>query len=104
MTRTINLSPRAKFRLHEIADWTRQNFGSRQAARYGAGLVSAIEAVAAGKTEGRNCLAVFGDNSPSGLFFVSATSHLIFYTLSDTEIVVTDILHQSMDIPGHLRN
>jgi plasmid stabilization system protein ParE len=102
VSRVLSLSPTAKVRLREISEWTKQNFGPRQAILYGAELIAVAEQVADGTLRGRNCAKVWGAGIPSDLFFVPSRSHLIFFTETSSDIVVTDILHKAMDVPGRL--
>lgn len=98
----MKISKEAELRLHEIATWTMERFGYRQANKYQTELMDAFSRIADGLLNGRSGRTVWGEEVLDGLLFAKVNSHLILYFETSERITIVDILHQSMDIPIYI--
>ncbi len=102
MTRPVRLEPQANARLDEILDWTFERFGPRQADRYRAKLADAFDRLGEGTLRGRSARAEWGDGVREGLLFVRVERHVVLFVEEPEEVVVVDVLHGAMDLPGRV--
>ena len=100
MSRTFRLTRRAEASLFEIAAWTIENFGLRQAELCEAELLGRCEAILNGQAHGRSC-AVLVDDADE-LRFVRAGEHFPVFLDQPDEVVIVDILHSRSDLPRHV--
>ncbi|MGI8770453.1 MAG: type II toxin-antitoxin system RelE/ParE family toxin [Acidobacteriaceae bacterium] len=85
------LSRLAERDLNEIADYTRDRWGIRQAARYIEELQALCQQLAETPTIGRCCEAI-----RPGLRRMEGGRHVVFYRISANGITVSRVLHQKM--------
>lgn len=102
MPKSWQLTRQAEETLFEIARWTLETFGPRQAEAYEEDLIGRCEAIAAGTAHARSCQEVIDPALPADLRFTRAGGHLIIFVETDTEIVITDFLHAQRDLPRRL--
>lgn len=100
MSRSFLLTRRAEASLVEIARWTIENFGLRQAELYEAELLSRCDAILNGQVHSRSC-AVFVDDTED-LRFVRAGEHFLVFLERPEELIIVDILHSRSDLPRHV--
>lgn len=100
MSRSLRLTRRAEASLTEIARWTIENFGLRQAELYEAELLSRCESILNGQAHSQNC-AVLVDEA-ADLRFVRAGEHFLIFLDHPDEVVIVDILHARSDLPRHV--
>ena len=100
MSRSFRLTRRAEASLTEIARWTIENFGLRQAERYEAGLLDRCEAILNRQAQSRSC-AVLVDEADD-LRFIRAGEHFLIFLDQPNEVVIVDILHARTDLPNHV--
>ncbi len=100
MSRSFRLTRRAEASLVEIARWTIENFGLRQAELYEVELLSRCEAILTGRVHSRSC-AVFVDDAED-LRFVRAGEHFLVFLERPEELIIVDILHSRSDLPRHV--
>ncbi|MEM8654398.1 MAG: type II toxin-antitoxin system RelE/ParE family toxin [Pseudomonadota bacterium] len=100
MTPPVRFSAQAEIALLEIAAWTTEKFGPRQADTYRRELIARTDAIAQGTAHRRSCAAL----APAGrgLFYVAAGEHFLLYEESAVSIVIVDIVHSRSDLPAHL--
>ena len=91
------VSPRAQADIDDIWEYTVEHWGLRQAEIYLRLIKEAVEAVAADPKVGRNC-----DDVRPGYRRYLVGSHVLFYRVTATAVVVVRILHQRMDVERHL--
>jgi toxin ParE1/3/4 len=91
------VSPRARADIDSIWDYTVERWGERQAEIYLRLLKAAVDAVATDPKVGQAC-----DDVRPGYRRYSVGSHVLFYRVDATAVVVVRILHQRMDIERHL--
>ncbi|MEM9231607.1 MAG: type II toxin-antitoxin system RelE/ParE family toxin, partial [Pseudomonadota bacterium] len=77
MSRSFRLTRRAEASLVEIARWTIDIFGHRQAERYEAELLSRCEAILSGQAHSRSCAVLVDD--ADDLRFVRAGEHFVVF-------------------------
>lgn len=89
--RGYELSRLAERDLHEIANYTRDRWGTRQAVNYVDGLRSLCRQLAEAPMIGRVCEGV-----RPGLRRMEGGRHVVFYRISAKGITVSRILHEKM--------
>lgn len=99
MTRRLRYSSDAESSLDEIADWTFDQFGPRQAEVYMAKLHGACHRLADGVLRGRSARAEWGGGIAAGLLFVRVERHVVLFVETAEEVVIVDVLHGAMDLP-----
>lgn len=100
MSRTFRLTRQAEDSLFEIALWTIQTFGARQADLYEAELIDRCDAIARGEIVSRSCAVLISD--VHDLRFARAGEHFLVFLEQSDEIVIVDILHSRCDLPSHV--
>ena len=100
MNRSFRLTRRAETSLIEIARWTIENFGLRQAELYEAELLSRCEGILNGQVYSRSC-AVLVDEA-ADLRFARAGEHFLMFLDQPDEVVIVDILHSRSNLPHHM--
>lgn len=100
MSRSLRLTRRAQASLTEIAKWTIENFGSRQADLYEAELLGRCEAILNGEAHSRSC-AVLVDDAVE-LRFIRAGEHFVVFLDQPDAVIIVDVLHSRSDLPRHV--
>ncbi len=100
MSRSLRLTRRAEASLVEIARWTIENFGHRQAELYETELLSRCDAILNGQAHSRSCAVLVDD--ADDLRFVRAGEHFLVYLDRPDEVVIVDMLHSRSDLPRHV--
>ena len=96
------LTLQAESSLIEIADWTIQTFGARQAEIYRDELIECCEKIAKNRTVSQSC-SILTDLQPNeDLRFTRSGKHYVVYIEKDDLVVVVDFLHSSADLEKHL--
>lgn len=91
------VSPRARADIDDIWDYTARQWGTRQAEIYLRLLQAAVDAVASDPEVGPTC-----DDVRPGYRKYRVGSHVLFYRVTASSVVVVRILHQRMDVDRHL--
>ena len=94
--RACLLSPRAEADLEEIWLYTYKFWSIEQADGYQAAIVDAFNGLATGRKTGRAV-----DIRDSYIKY-AVGSHLIFFRLTESELIVVRVLHQRMYVGRHL--
>lgn len=100
MTRSFRLTRRAEESLVDIARWTIQHFGARQADIYERELVARCEAIARGDAVSRSCSVLVDDEAD--LRYARAGEHFVVFLERATEVLIVDFLHSRSDLPRHI--
>ncbi len=100
MSRCFRLTRRAEDSLVEIARWTIEKFGLRQADIYEAELLSRCEAIVNGHAHSRSCSILVDD--AADLRYLRAGEHFLVFLDRPDEIIIVDILHSRSDLPRHI--
>jgi plasmid stabilization system protein ParE len=102
VARYLSFTPTAEARLADIALWTIENFGARQADQYLATLLDRCDAILQGDVHLRT-VASFSNAFPqTRLMLAKAESHFIVFAELGEECVVFDFLHERSDLPARL--
>lgn len=96
--RDIHLSEAAKSDLVDIWVETDRQWGEAQADRYLDDIERALKGLIANPHMGSDC----SDLLQGGRKLITGR-HLVFYEVDPDRIFVIRVLHQSMDVPRHLR-
>lgn len=99
----ISFTEIAENSLFEIAIWTLEHFGNRQADAYQLELVEKCDGLARGDVTSQNCSLLIGPHVAADMRFARAGSHVIVFVESKDEIVVMDFVHQREDLAGKMR-
>lgn len=100
MSKSYRLTQAAEDSLDEIAIWTFETFGPRQADRYEAALKAKVLDIAAGRVVARDCSVLTGSDAGRGLSYVSAGEHFVVFLDVGQEIIVIDVLHSRSNLPS----
>lgn len=100
MSRRLRLTRRAENSLTEIARWTVETFGARQADLYEIELLSRCEAILSGSAHSRSCAALVDD--AADLRYVRAGEHFLVFLDGPEEVIIVEILHSRSDLPRHI--
>lgn len=93
----IRLTARAEADLAGIADYTIETFGIEQARRYRDDLEGCFRTIAENPRLGRSAEAL-----AAGLRRVEHRSHVVFYLVDESGILIVRVLHSSMDAGRHV--
>jgi toxin ParE1/3/4 len=92
------LSPAAQADIADIWDYTAGRWGEAQAERYVLGVRDACQRLAAGSMASRAA-----DDIRAGYRKAVVGSHVLFFRVGDGGVLtVIRVLHQRMDVAGHL--
>ena len=97
--RDIHLSQAAKSDLVDIWAETYQQWGEAQADRYLDDIDRALQGLLDNPQMGVNCSDLL-----RGARKLITGRHLVFYEVDPDRLFVIRVLHQSMDVPRHLRS
>ncbi|MCG7630672.1 type II toxin-antitoxin system RelE/ParE family toxin [Epibacterium sp. MM17-32] len=100
MSRSLRLTRRAEASLVEIAKWTIEQFGLKQAELYEDEVLTRCQAILNGQTHSRSC-AVLVDEA-ADLRFARAGEHFLVFLDQPDEVIIVDILHSRSDLPRHV--
>ena len=100
MIRSLRLTRRAEASLVEIAKWTIEQFGLKQAELYENEVLTRCQAILNGLAHSRSC-AVLVDEV-ADLRFARAGEHFQVFLDQPDEVIIVDILHFRSDLPRHV--
>ena len=102
MARPWRLTRRADAALLDIARWTLDTFGPRQAAACEDDLIARFEAIAAGSAPNRSCRALVGPSVDADLRVARSGQHFIVFVENADEVIIVDLVHARSDLPAKL--
>ncbi len=102
--RALEFTPSAIDDLENILTWTVGEFGTQQAASYRDELLGKCYAVADGTLHTRDCSMLMGNSKRSFMRYAQAGQHFVVVTMNEDTCLVLGFLHQSSNLPTHLRN
>lgn len=102
MTKTWRLTEQAEESLLEIALWTFETFGPRQADAYEKDILAKMDDIAAGAAHTQSCSILLGSDISEDVRFGRVGSHYLIYAELVESFVLLDVLHQSVDLPRRL--
>ncbi|MBN7787647.1 type II toxin-antitoxin system RelE/ParE family toxin [Ponticoccus gilvus] len=100
MSRSLRLTRRAEASLVEIAKWTIEQFGLKQAELYENEVLASCQTILHGQAHSRSC-AVLVDEV-TDLRFARAGEHFLVFLDQPDEVIIVDILHTRSDLPRHV--
>lgn len=102
MSRPWLLTRQAEAALRDIAIWTVQTFGTRQADAYAEDLIEKCQALADRTTASRDCRTLIDPALPENLRFARSGQHFVIIIDEPDRMVVVDFLHVRADLPARL--
>jgi plasmid stabilization system protein ParE len=102
MPKPWRLTRQAERSLVEIARWTLETFGPRQAEAYEADLIACCAAIAAGEAPSQDCRRLIDPDLPEDLRVMRAGQHFIVSVEMPDLLIVVDVLHSPSDLPRRL--
>jgi len=104
MPKSWRLTRTAEASLLDIAKWTVETFGPRQAAAYEEDLIAACRDIAAGMAHSQDCRRIINPDLPENLRFARAGQHFVVFVEGAEHVIIVDFLHSRSDLPRHLAN
>ena len=99
MPKPWRLTQAAEVSLFEIAAWTFETFGPKQAAAYEEDLIARCREIASGKALSQNCRRIIDPNLPEDLRFTRAGQHFVVFVEDAEQVIIIDFLHSRSDLP-----
>ena len=93
MPNKYTLSKRADKEISRILEYSYSQFGLRQTVKYKTGLEDCFQLLADNPDMGRAC-----DEIRQGYFRHEHESHIIFYRQRASDVFITAVIHESMNI------
>ncbi len=90
----------AEASLVDIALWTYETFGPRQAEACEADLIGRCAAIARDEAPWQSCRKVIDPRLPEALRFTRCGEHLIVFVDEPDRVIVVDFLHGRRDLPA----
>ena len=100
MRRSLRLTRRAEASLVEIAKWTIEPFGLKQAELYENEVLTRCQAILNGQAHSRSCAVLIDD--PADLRFAKAGEHFLIFLDQPDAVIIVDVLHSRSDLPRHV--
>lgn len=88
----------------DIARWTLETFGPRQAAAYEEALIAACRDIAAGTALSQDCRRILDPDLAEDLRFARAGQHFVVFIEEVEQVTIIDFLHSRSDLPRRLAN
>lgn len=102
MPKPWRLTRQAERSLVDIARWTIETFGPRQATAYETDLIARCQAVADGAAPSQSCRRLIDPDLPEDLRFTRCGQHFIMFVDYPEAVIVIDFLHARSDLHGKL--
>ena len=104
MPKPWRLTRAAEAALIDIARWTLETFGPRQAAAYEEALIAACRDIAAGTALSQDCRRILDPDRAEDLRFARAGQHFVVFIEEVEQVTIIDFLHSRSDLPRRLAN
>jgi toxin ParE1/3/4 len=102
MSKQWRLTQAAQASLIDIARWTFETFGPRQADAYEEDLIATCRDIAAGTALSQDCRRLIDPNLFEDLRFSRCGQHFIVFVANVDQVIIIDFLHSRSDLPGKL--
>ena len=102
MSKPWRLTRTAEASLIDIARWTVETFGPRQADAYEEDLIATCRDIAAGTALSQDCRRLIDPNLFEDLRFSRCGQHFIVFVADVDQVIIIDFLHSRSDLPGKL--
>ncbi len=96
------MAERFFLRVGNIALWTLETFGPRQAEAYEADLIDRCAAIARGEAPWQSCRKLIDPRLPEALRCTRCGEHLVVFVDEPDRVIVVDFLHGRRDLPARL--
>ena len=104
MPKPWRLTRQAEASLIEIAHWSIDTFGPRQAAAYEDDLIATCRGIAAGTALSQDCRRLVDPDLAENLRFTRAGQHFVVFIEDADQVIIVDFLHSRADLPRRLAN
>lgn len=102
MARPWRLTKQAEASLLEIALWTFETFGPRQAEAYEYDLIARCHEIASGTAITQGCRQLIAPDLAEDLRFARSGQHFIVFIEDASQVIIVDFLHSRSDLSGKL--
>jgi plasmid stabilization system protein ParE len=102
MPKPWRLTRTAEASFLEIAAWTLETFGPKQAAAYEEDLIARCKEIASGTAPSQDCRRIIDPNLPEDLRFTRAGQHFVVFVEDAEQVIIVDFLHGRSDLPRRL--
>ena len=104
MPKTWRLTRQAEASLLDIALWTIETFGPRQAQAYEEDLIACCSSIASGNVTSQSCRAIIDPDLKEDLRFTRSGQHFIVFVEDHASVIIVDFLHSRCNLPAKLAN
>lgn len=102
MPKPWRLTRAAEVSLIDIARWTFDTFGPRQANAYEEDLIASCRDIAVGTVLSQDCRRLIDPDLAEDLRFTRCGQHFIVFVEDPDQVIIIDFLHSRSDLPGKL--
>jgi plasmid stabilization system protein ParE len=102
MSKPWRLTRAAEASLIDIARWTVETFGPRQADAYEEDLIETCRDIAGGTALSQECRRLIDPDLAEDLRFARCGQHFIVFVEDPDQVIIIDFLHSRSDLPGKL--
>jgi len=102
MPKPWRLTRQAEASLLDIALWTIDTFGPRQAQAYEEDLITRCSGIASGNVPSQSCRAIIDPDLKEDLRFTRSGQHFIVFVEDHTRVIIVDFLHSRSDLQTKL--
>jgi plasmid stabilization system protein ParE len=102
MAKAWVLTRQAEAALKDIAVWTVETFGRRQADAYAEDLIEKCQALADGTAPFKDCRRLVDPVLHENLRYARSGQHYVVFIADPDRMIVVDFLHVRMDLPARL--
>ncbi len=104
MSKSWRLTRQAEASLLEIALWTIETFGPRQAQAYEEDLIACCSGIASGTMTSQSCRILINPDLAEDLRFARSGQHFIVFVEEQNSVIIVDFLHNRSDLPTKIVN
>jgi toxin ParE1/3/4 len=102
MPKPWRLTRQASTSIVEIARWTYETFGARQASAYEEDLIACCVEIASGTVISQDCRRLIDPDLAEDLRFARAGQHFVVFIETANQVAIIDFLHSRSDLPRRL--
>lgn len=102
MPKPWRLTRAAEASLIDIAGWTLETFGPRQAAAYEEDLIAVCREIASGTAISQDCRRIIDPDLHEDLRFARAGQHFVVFIEDAEQVIIIEFLHSRSDLPRRL--
>ena len=102
MPKPWRLTRQAEASLLDIALWTIETFGPRQAQAYEEDLIARCSGIASGSVPSQSCRAIIDPDLKEDLRFARLGQHFIVFVEDEASVIIVDFLHSKSNLPDRI--